>query len=170
MRWMLYANGFCIYVSGIYLDGIIWSVVSLLLLLMRLLQVLNASPLHCVILLIIVAVFSLSSNALPNSPTSDWNTLYNLSGSHSGQEVAGISKLKSYLNQFGYITNNNSNNQPTKFNDYFDDALEHAIKIYQKSFNLNTTGILDSSTINQMVKPRCGVPDIVNGTALMYLS
>ncbi|MFS7997971.1 putative matrilysin [Helianthus anomalus] len=125
-------------------------------------QVLNATPLHCVILLIIVPVFSLSSNALP---TSDWNTLYNLSGSHSDQQVVGISKLKSYLNQFGYITNNNSNN---KFNDYFDDALEHAIKIYQKSFNLNTTGILDSSTINQMVKPRCGVPDIVNGTALMY--
>ncbi|KAJ0958096.1 hypothetical protein HanPSC8_Chr01g0035211 [Helianthus annuus] len=105
---------------------------SLSLLLMRLLQVSNASPLHCVILLIIIVpVFSFSCNALPNTPTSDWNTLYNLSGSHSSQEVAGISKLKSYLNQFGYITNNN--NQPTsnnKFNDYFDDALEHAIKIY----------------------------------------
>ncbi|MFS7998017.1 hypothetical protein Hanom_Chr12g01148721 [Helianthus anomalus] len=53
--------------------------------------------------------------------SSDWNTLYNLSGSHSGQQVAGISKLKSYLNQFGYITNNNSINQPSsnnKFNDY----------------------------------------------------
>ncbi|MFS8029371.1 hypothetical protein Hanom_Chr16g01521521 [Helianthus anomalus] len=104
------SSGFCIYVSGM-----------------------NASPLHCVILLIVVPVFSLSSNALP---TSDWNTLYNLSGSHSGQHVAGISKLKSYLNQFGYITNNNSNNQPTSnntFNDYFDDALEHAIKFTKKT-------------------------------------
>ncbi|KAI9156335.1 hypothetical protein LWI28_004504 [Acer negundo] len=42
-----------------------------------------------------------------------------------------------------------------------DNDLPAAIKLYQRSFRLNVTGILDPDTVTQMMKPRCGVPDHV---------
>ncbi|MCE3215418.1 hypothetical protein HAX54_002332 [Datura stramonium] len=54
---------------------------------------------------------------------------------------------------------------------FLDDDLHllivHSLKTYQVNFNLNTTGELDPPTLQHMMKPRCGNPDIVNGTTSM---
>jgi len=42
--------------------------------------------------------------------------------------------------------------------------LESAIRTYQQNFHLEVTGRLDKRTVNQMMKPRCGVADIFNST------
>ncbi|XP_076892853.1 metalloendoproteinase 3-MMP-like [Bidens hawaiensis] len=101
---------------------------------------------------------------LPNSTKGAWDGFNNLSGCRSGQTVAGISKLKNYFHYFGYL---NSFNQTGNFTDNFDDSLESAVKNYQKNFNLNTTGTLDEETMKQILKPRCGVADIINGSSTM---
>ncbi|XAR48034.1 Interstitial collagenase [Bertholletia excelsa] len=53
------------------------------------------------------------------------------------------------------------------FADNFDDDLQLAVKTYQHNFNLNPTGELDMPTLTQIVRPRCGVADIMNGTSSM---
>ncbi|KAL1803609.1 hypothetical protein ACET3Z_032256 [Daucus carota] len=45
--------------------------------------------------------------------------------------------------------------------------LDAAVKTYQANYNLKITGILDSETISKMAMPRCGFPDIINGTNSM---
>lgn len=90
-----------------------------------------------------------------------WDAFRNFSGCHPGEKVDGLSKLKNYLQHFGYI------NSSSEFTDDFDDALRSALETYQKNFNLNATGELDERTLEQIVRPRCGVPDIVNGSTTM---
>ncbi|KAB1207820.1 Metalloendoproteinase 1 [Morella rubra] len=96
-----------------------------------------------------------------NATHGAWDSFRNLSGCHHGESVDGLSKLKNYLRYFGYI------NSTSNFTDDFDEALKYALKTYQKNFNLNATGELDSQTVQQIVRPRCGVPDIVNGSTSM---
>ncbi|KAK1570396.1 hypothetical protein Q3G72_001256 [Acer saccharum] len=72
----------------------------------------------------------------------------------------GIKDLKKYLKRFGYLKNYDDN-VPAGLEDAHDNDLLAAIKLYQQSFRLNVTGILDSDTVTQMMKPRCGVPDHV---------
>ncbi|GJY77485.1 metalloendoproteinase 3-MMP [Tanacetum coccineum] len=106
-------------------------------------------------------ISSIPKTLLPNITNSPWHTFANLSGCHTGQKLQGISKLKTYFHHFGYIATNNDTS------DEFDMTLESAVKTYQKNFNLNETGELDQSTLDQILKPRCGVADIVNGTSTM---
>ena len=96
-----------------------------------------------------------------NATRSNWESFHNLSGHHFGQRVDGLNRLKSYFHYFGYI------NGTSNFTDDFDDALKSAVETYQKNFNLNVTGNLDNNTVQQIIKPRCGVADIVNGTSAM---
>ena len=98
---------------------------------------------------------------LLNSTRCNWDSFRNLSGCHAGEKVDGLSNLKKYFQYFGYI--NNASN----FTDDFDEALKSALETYQKNFNLNVTGELDDFTVQQIVRPRCGVADIVNGTSTM---
>lgn len=107
-------------------------------------------------------VSSIPPSLLPNISSGAWDSFHNLSGCHAGQNVPGISKLKNYFHYFGYIGNISNN-----FTDDYDDALEAAVKNYQLNFNLNATGELDESTVKQILKPRCGVADIVNGSSTM---
>ncbi|KAJ9135091.1 hypothetical protein P3X46_032444 [Hevea brasiliensis] len=82
---------------------------------------------------------------------------------HKGQTIAGLNKVKKYLNKFGFYANPNDSN----LTDDFDDHLESALKTYQKYYHLNITGSLNSNTIKKMMIPRCGVPDdITNLTSL----
>lgn len=97
-----------------------------------------------------------------NAPPGAWDAFQNFTGCRPGKTYDGLSKLKNYFHEFGYIPNS-----PANFTDDFDDALESAIKSYQKNFNLNVTGELDQSTLKQIVRPRCGVADIINGTSTM---
>ncbi|KAF2316185.1 hypothetical protein GH714_041526 [Hevea brasiliensis] len=85
-------------------------------------------------------------------------------GCHKGDKLKGIHELKTYLEHFGYL---NYKNQSQANNDDFDDLLESALKTYQLNYHLKVTGTLDSQTVSKMMMPRCGVPDIINGTTRM---
>ncbi|RWR73117.1 metalloendoproteinase 2-MMP-like protein [Cinnamomum micranthum f. kanehirae] len=114
-----------------------------------------------------------ASNILPKNISSPpWASFQNLTGCHMGDHVPGLADLKRYLKRFGYMNfpDNDTNGTNANVTDDFDDSLEWAIKTYQKNFNLNPTGSLDISTVNQIVRPRCGVPDIINGTTTMNSS
>lgn len=101
---------------------------------------------------------------LPEPPLfpNPWSAFQNLSGCHMGEERAGLGKLKDYLSHFGYLPEPSSS-----FSDAFDADLEAAIATYQRNFGLNTTGALDPSTVSQMLAPRCGVADVINGSSTM---
>ncbi|KAF2316188.1 hypothetical protein GH714_041529 [Hevea brasiliensis] len=90
--------------------------------------------------------------------------LKHLQGCHKGDKLKGIHELKTYLEHFGYL---NYKNQSQANNDDFDDLLESALKTYQLNYHLKVTGTLDSQTVSKMMMPRCGVPDIINGTTRM---
>ena len=81
--------------------------------------------------------------------------------SHKGQKVQGLREVKHYLNKYGYLNYEDSNNFEE---DEFDEALEVAIKTYQTFFHLKVTGKLDTDTVKKMSMPRCGVADIINGS------
>ncbi|KAL5199644.1 hypothetical protein ABZP36_020847 [Zizania latifolia] len=93
-----------------------------------------------------------------------WSAFKKLSGCHFGDERRGLAKLKDYLWHFGYIPEASSSG---RFNDLFDADMELAIKTYQSNFGLRVTGELDVATVTQMMAPRCGVADVVNGTSTM---
>ncbi|EEF42266.1 metalloendoproteinase 2-MMP [Ricinus communis] len=107
-------------------------------------------------------VSSIPPNLLPNITSPTWDSFKRLAGCRAGDKLEGLSKLKNYFHYFGYIPNTLSN-----FTDDFDDALESAIKTYQQNFNLNVTGELDEQTLDQLVRPRCGNADIINGSTTM---
>ncbi|XP_026420492.1 metalloendoproteinase 1-like [Papaver somniferum] len=88
-------------------------------------------------------------------------SLKHLEGSRKGQTVKGLHEIKNYLERFGYANVHENN-------DEFDDVLESEIKAYQLNYNLEVTGMLDTQTLQQMMLPRCGVPDIdENGKSSM---
>ncbi|KAL7145564.1 hypothetical protein ABFS83_07G092800 [Erythranthe nasuta] len=93
-----------------------------------------------------------------------------LEGSMKGNKIEGIHKIKNYLHQFGYLDNQNLinlNHAVEPHDDEFNDALESAIKTYQRNYHIAPTGILDVPTVSKMTAPRCGYPDIVNGINTM---
>ncbi|CAK7325338.1 unnamed protein product [Dovyalis caffra] len=95
-----------------------------------------------------------------------FKSIQNLVGSQKGQSVSRLHLVKQYLKKFGYLNYDLSSNKvPNQANnDVFDDLLESAIRTYQQKFHLEVTGKLDNHTVNQMTKPRCGVPDIFSDT------
>lgn len=105
-------------------------------------------------------VSSIPPSLIPKK--SPWDDFNNLTGCHKGVKANGLHKLKKYFQYFGYL-----NSSYDDFSDQFDGHFETAVKTYQMNFKLNTTGELDNSTLNHIVLPRCGNPDIVNGTSTM---
>lgn len=105
----------------------------------------------------------LPSGAAPPFPN-PWAAFQNLSGCHPGEERQGLAGLKDYLSHFGYLPPAPAS---SPYSDAFDQDLEAAISTYQRNFGLNATGALDEPTVAQMVAPRCGVADVINGTSTM---
>ncbi|WOH15756.1 hypothetical protein DCAR_0935300 [Daucus carota subsp. sativus] len=105
-----------------------------------------------------------NSENLATKKPQPFGFLNHLKGGKKGENLAGIRELKKYLNKFGYLNYKSINGHD---NDHFDEMLEAAVKTYQANYNLKITGILDSETISKMVMPRCGFPDIINGTNSM---
>lgn len=99
----------------------------------------------------------------PPPPTiNPWLPFRNLSGCHRGDDNPGLAGLKHYLKHFGYLPTSSMNST-----DSFDDALEIAIRSYQRFFGLNATGEIDEPTVDQLMAPRCGVADFVNGSSAL---
>ncbi|XP_027098027.1 metalloendoproteinase 2-MMP-like [Coffea arabica] len=105
-------------------------------------------------------ISSIPKSLIPNKTS--WDAFNQFLGCHTGQKVDGLAKLKQYFQRFGYI-----NTSLLNFTDDFDDYLGTALKTYQRNFNLNETGELDAPTLQHITRPRCGNPDIVNGTTSM---
>ena len=110
-----------------------------------------------------------TSRNIHDKKSSPFEFLKHLQGCHKGEKVKGIHNLKAYLEKFGYLSYNHSQNQ-TRTNDYdFDELLDSAIKTYQLNYHLNATGSMDVNTVSTTMMPRCGVADIINGTNWMRL-
>ncbi|KAI4314267.1 hypothetical protein L6164_027193 [Bauhinia variegata] len=74
-----------------------------------------------------------------------------------GTKLDGLGKIKVFLDLLGYV-----NPVLGLIDDVFDVAFELAVKSYQTTYSLNSTGALDFDTLQHMSYPRCGVADIVN--------
>lgn len=126
--------------------------------------------LSCICLLFLL--LPLLSTAQPKKPKgtkkpSPFDFLNHFQGCHKGDKLQGLHELKQYLTKFGYLNYHYSKNNSNPNEDDFDDFLEAALKTYQQNYHLNVTGTLDAETLSKMVMPRCGVPDIINGTSSM---
>ncbi|XP_010695886.2 metalloendoproteinase 2-MMP [Beta vulgaris subsp. vulgaris] len=113
-----------------------------------------------------------------NSNVNPFGFIKNLEGCKKGQNVEGLHHLKSYLAKFGYLEPlyyhpvpkigvNTTSMTIQKDDQLFDDSLEKAIRTYQLNYRLNVSGHLDAATVQQMMKPRCGFADIINGKNTM---
>lgn len=90
-----------------------------------------------------------------------WEGFKNLTNGCKGDRMQGLPDLKRYFHHFGYLGAQNN------MTDDFDEEVESAVRTYQKNFGLNVTGVLDEATISQLMIPRCGREDIINGTSAM---
>ncbi|CAI9782613.1 unnamed protein product [Fraxinus pennsylvanica] len=125
------------------------------------------SPLFSCLFLFTLAIPALSHRKIKghnDGQTSGFEFLKDLQGSHKGKKTDGLHRLKNYLETFGYLSYPYYKNENS---DDFDDALESAIRTYQINYDIKATGILDAETVSKMMTPRCGTPDIVNGTSRM---
>ncbi|XVE75499.1 hypothetical protein DITRI_Ditri12bG0098300 [Diplodiscus trichospermus] len=116
------------------------------------------------IFFLLLLPFNIQSKPVKNP----FGFIQHLEGCHKGQTVKGLQDLKRHLEKFGYLNYDQEISKGKKSHandDQFDDLLESAIKTYQRRHHLKVTGGLDPDTVNQLMKPRCGVPDIVNGTS-----
>ncbi|KAF5185303.1 Metalloendoproteinase 5-mmp [Thalictrum thalictroides] len=111
-------------------------------------------------------MFMFSPSVVLSKPNEQgFEFLKHLQGCHKGKNLKGVHQLKQYLEKFGYL--HYEKHSAHAKDDEFDELLESAVKTYQLNYHLNVSGSLDSQTVNQMIKPRCGVPDIINGTTRM---
>merc|ERR1712071_140624 len=118
------------------------------------------------LLVIVVVLLAIQPLIQSKSIQETFKSLQNFEKSQKGQTVKGLHEIKRYLNRYGYL-NYNQNDVMKVEDEEFDDHLEDAVKTYQKNFHLNVTGKLDSNTVNQMTKTRCGVAD--NNVGLQYV-
>ncbi|KAF9590923.1 hypothetical protein IFM89_000468 [Coptis chinensis] len=116
--------------------------------------------------LLLVIMFMLPS-LLFSKPNGRSFDIQHLEGCQKGQKVKGLNQVKQYLERFGYLHYNDDPAHANANDDVFDDLLESAVKEYQLNHQLKPTGSLNSMTVKQMMKPRCGVPDIINDTTRM---
>ena len=69
-----------------------------------------------------------TSRDIHDKKLSPFEFLKHLQGCHKGEKVKGIHNLKAYLEKFGYLSYNHSQNQTHTNDDDFDELLESAIK------------------------------------------
>ncbi|KAK7407296.1 hypothetical protein VNO78_09094 [Psophocarpus tetragonolobus] len=120
---------------------------------------------HLIALAILYFVGSVSAVSFPMHHHGPWGgeSPYKFTACCPGQNYKGLSNVKYYFHQLGYI----SDTLPSTFDDNFDDTLVSAIKTYQMNYNLKVTGKLDHDTLQQLTTPRCGVPDITKTNTTM---
>ncbi|KAI3981267.1 hypothetical protein MKX01_004531 [Papaver californicum] len=113
--------------------------------------------LHLVFAFLIVFLLAILPNPALSRKELQPLSVKHLEGFSISQTVKGLREIKEYLKEFGYtnVVANISSNY-------------HKIKAYQLNHNLDVTGKLDIHTLEQIMLPRCGVPDIdKNGKSSM---
>ncbi|CAL0331494.1 unnamed protein product [Lupinus luteus] len=90
-----------------------------------------------------------------STPIPDANPNPNLPPLPLPLQIQGLAQIKQYLYDFGYMPN-----PIYPFSDTVDSVTISAIKTYQQFFMLDVTGLLNNQTRNQMLLPRCYVPDL----------
>nr|CAD1826784.1 unnamed protein product [Ananas comosus var. bracteatus] len=119
-------------------------------------------------LLLLTAAAAASASAFPDlAPPSSTRGFPSKTSLAATWATSARPRLKDYLSHFGYLP---SPPPFSNFSDSFDEELDAAIRTYQHNFGLNVTGTLDPSTVDQMIAPRCGVADVINGTSTMNSS
>lgn len=86
-----------------------------------------------------------------------WRSFKQLLDARRGSHVEGLGELKRYLARFGYMPGAGAEHEPTT--DAFDAHMEAAVRRYQSMLSLPVTGQLDSTTLDRIMAPRCGVGD-----------
>lgn len=84
-----------------------------------------------------------------------WQNFLKFVDAGKGSQLTGMSELKKYFQRFGYLKISDNDN----LTDIFDEKFETAVLRYQKNLGLSETGKLDSSTVQQIMSPRCGLSD-----------
>ncbi|KAH6825774.1 Matrixin family protein [Perilla frutescens var. hirtella] len=82
-----------------------------------------------------------------------WHEFEKFRDASKGSSIDGISELKKYFNNFGYLE------AEEDITNVFDSNLELAVTRYQQKLGLPINGKLDSPTLSKIMSPRCGVPD-----------
>ncbi|XP_022764698.1 metalloendoproteinase 5-MMP-like [Durio zibethinus] len=113
---------------------------------------------------VLFVLLQMLPSTIQSKPTTQ--TLENfrsLVGYRKGHTVEGLYELKQFLRKLGYINFDDASNNGHKHgnDNEFDDHLDSAIKAYQANYQLNATGSLDADTLKQMMKPRCGIADVI---------
>ncbi|CAD7090991.1 unnamed protein product [Hermetia illucens] len=81
---------------------------------------------------------------------------YPVSSSSSPGLAVPAPEIIKFMKRFGYLDSSSSDSEAL----YHEEAIKDAVKNLQKFGALNQTGILDNATLQLMISPRCGVPDI----------
>jgi hypothetical protein len=92
-------------------------------------------------------------------------------GISKGQTGDEVDRIQNYLMKFGYIQPKEETILGAKIDKKkaisvpkigeFDDNTEKALKLFQQINHLPITGNLNKETLNLMLRPRCGMPDII---------
>ncbi|XVF23427.1 hypothetical protein REPUB_Repub13aG0037200 [Reevesia pubescens] len=114
------------------------------------------------VLFVLLQMLLITIQSKPNT-TRKFENFKTLVGCHKGNTLEGLYELKQFLKKLGYWNYDHASNNGHKHgnDNEFDDHLESAIKAYQVNYQLNTTGSLDADTLKQMMKPRCGIADLI---------
>ncbi|XVF82947.1 hypothetical protein PTKIN_Ptkin16aG0092800 [Pterospermum kingtungense] len=122
-----------------------------------------ASRIASLMLVLFVLFLMLLSTTQSKPTTKPFENFRTLVGCRKGHAVEGIYQLKQFLNKLGYLNYDHASNDTHKhgYDNEFDENLQSGIKAYQVNYQLNATGSLDADTLKQMMKPRCGIADVI---------
>ncbi|GLU01503.1 hypothetical protein SLE2022_188100 [Rubroshorea leprosula] len=118
-------------------------------------------------LLVLLHPFEVASRTLKPKESQFSQLLHSLEAEgcqacHKGANIKGLGQVKQYLNKYGYYP------EGVELTEEFDDQMETALKKYQEYSHLKVTGTLDSSTVKEMMIPRCGTKWSASKTHLVY--
>ncbi|XP_054824728.1 metalloendoproteinase 5-MMP-like [Prosopis cineraria] len=119
------------------------------------------------IILIVISslLFVVDSSEYPSLSDKGFGSISNISP-HSqlqlGDVIEGLSTLRRYLQFSGYHKDTLNPDS-----DEFTEDLKSALRVFQRTYNLDVTGQPDSRTVSLITQPRCGVPDVINGDSIV---
>lgn len=112
----------------------------------------------------------------PGGPEPRRSALAPTQSSRAGDSGSAVRAAQDYLRRFGYLPHADLSEQfvhwrpavstAPRADDHFDEAMEEAVRLFQRAYRLDETGEVDAATIELMARPRCGVPDVVTGQGL----